>query len=74
MDHRLLPSNLQFEKVILHSSTGIQQDDPLGPLLFAAGVQPLAAGLRASSVDFTLFYLDDGVLAGSVDSVIIALV
>ena len=69
----LRPSNLQFDKVILHSSTGVQQGDPLGPLLFAAGVQPLAAGLRASPVDFTSFYLDDGVLAGSVDSVATAL-
>ena len=69
----LRPSNLQFDKVILHSSTGVQQGDPLGPLLFAAGVQLLAAGLRASPVDFTSFYLDDGVLAGSVDSVATAL-
>ena len=69
----LRPSNLQFDKVILHSSTGVQQGDPLGPLLFAAGVQLLVAGLRASPVDFTSFYLDDGVLAGSVDSVATAL-
>ena len=45
----------------------------MGPLLFAAGVQPLAADLRASPVDFTSFYLDDGVLAGTVNSVVIAL-
>ena len=45
----------------------------MGPLLFAAGVQPLAVGLRASPADFTSFYLDDGILAGSVDNIVIAL-
>ena len=46
------------------SASGVQQGDPLGPLLFSAGVRPLAAGLRSGPVDFSVFYLDDGVLAG----------
>ena len=63
------PSNLQFGDAILQSSTGVQQGDPLGPLLFSAGVQPLAAGLKQGSVDFSIFYLDNGVLAGSLADV-----
>ena len=63
------PSNLQFGDAILQSSTGVQQGDPLGPLLFSAGVEPLAAGLKQGSVDFSIFYLDDGVLAGSLADV-----
>ena len=63
------PSNLQFGDAILQSSNGVQQGDPLGPLLFSAGIQPLAAGLKQGSVDFSIFYLDDGVLAGSLADV-----
>ena len=36
-------SNLQFGDTVLQSSSGVQQGDPLGPLLFAAAIQPLAA-------------------------------
>ena len=68
------PSNLQFGDAILQSSCGVQQGDPLGPLLFSAGVQPLAAGLQRGAVDFSVFYLDDGVLAGSLAAVSDALV
>lgn len=66
-------SNLQFGDTVLQSSSGVQQGDPLGPLLFAAAIQPLAAELRASAVDLSMFYLDDGVLAGSVEAVASAL-
>ena len=63
------PTNLQFGDAILQSSSGVQQGDPLGPLLFSAGVQPLAADLRSGPVDLSVFYLDDGVLAGSLAAV-----
>lgn len=46
----------------------MQQGDPLGPLLFAAAIQPLAEQLRAS-MPFSVFYLDDGVVGGDVASV-----
>eukprot|EP00439_Symbiodinium_sp_Y106_P000373 s1638_g1.t1 len=37
--------------------------DPLGPLLFSAVLQSLAAELRALPLDLAFFYLDDDVLA-----------
>lgn len=40
------PSDLHFGKSVLRSSSGVQQGDPLGPLLFATAPQPLAAELR----------------------------
>ena len=49
------PTNLQFGDAILQSSTGVQQGDPLGPLLFSAGVQPLAVALRVGPADYSVF-------------------
>ena len=47
---------------------------PLGPLLFAAALQPLANDLRIrGGLDLAVFYLDDGVLAGEVGAVGLAL-
>ena len=67
------PSRLKFGSSSLLSSAGVQQGDPLGPLLFAAALQPVAADLRQAPLDMALHYLDDGVLAGDVPSVAAAL-
>ena len=67
------PSQLQFGNATLQSSTGVQQGDPLGPLLFAAAVQPLALELKAGPLDLSMFYLDDGLLAGDLGAVAAAL-
>ena len=66
------PTILQFGDAAIPSATGVQQGDPLGPLLFAAAIQPMAAAL-CSGLDLGLFYLDDGVLAGDVPAVAAAL-
>ena len=66
-------TNLQFGDTVLQSNSGVQQGDPLGPLLFAAAIHPLAAALRTTALDFSVFYLDDGVLAGPIDAVTAAL-
>ena len=52
----------------LFSELGVQQGDPLGPLLFSLVLQKLAASIDADDecIDllFHSWYLDDGVLAG----------
>ena len=53
----------------MDSSIGVQQGDPLGPLLFAAGLQLLATAFRAGPAEFSVFYLDDGILAGPTQAV-----
>ena len=67
------PTRLQFGERALDSSSGVQQGDPLGPLLFSAALQPLAADLRSSSLDIAVHFLDDGVLAGELADVASAL-
>ena len=50
----------------LRSQEGVQQGDPLGPLLFATVIQSLIAEIREKCPNLVLneWYLDDGVLAG----------
>lgn len=67
------PSTPQFGNTTISCSSGVQQGDPLGPLLFAAALQPVAMAFRNGPVDFSVFYLDDGVLAGPVEAVAQAL-
>ena len=68
-----MPSSLRFGSFTLESQTGVQQGDPLGPVLFAAAIHPLASTLRAQGLDLAIHYLDDGVLAGDLGAVAAAL-
>ena len=66
---------------LLASATGVQQGDPIGPLLFSCAIHPLvrrlARGFREAPASgghgLTLFYLDDGILCGDVGVVAEAL-
>ena len=55
------PSFLFFGSHIIDSAEGVQQGDPLGPLLFSITVHHLLGSLRS---EFKIFYLDDGTLGG----------
>jgi Reverse transcriptase (RNA-dependent DNA polymerase) len=59
-------SVLQFGQHTIHSQEGVQQGDPLGPLLFCVAIHPLLSSLTSN---LTIGYLDDFTLGGSVSSV-----
>ena len=62
------PSKLYFGSETLSSEKGVQQGDPIGPLLFALALQPLLRDLNGGRSDQGLelvySYLDDLILAG----------
>ena len=52
---------------IIMSQSGVQQGDPLGPLLFSLGVDEIVRSIQ-SPLNF--WYLDDATIGGPVDSVL----
>ena len=59
------PSSLRFGTSHIPSAGGVQQGDPLGPLLFATAIHALTQDLKSGPLDLAMFYLDDGVIAGN---------
>ncbi|XP_029656497.1 uncharacterized protein LOC115230450 [Octopus sinensis] len=60
-------SSLLFEGSSILSSTGVQQGDPLGPLLFALGINPIAMSVKSP---LNIWYLDDVTIGGPADQVL----
>jgi hypothetical protein len=59
------PARLYYGEHTLWSHQGVQQGDPLGPLLFALVLHPLACKIRDSfSLPLQAWYLDDGTIIG----------
>jgi hypothetical protein len=54
------PTILSYGNKIILSETGVQQGDPLGPVLFCLALHPVIKSLKS---EFNVWYLDDGVLA-----------
>ena len=55
-------THLFFNNSILLSQEGVQQGDPLGPLLFCLVIHPLVKKLKS---ELRIFYLDDGLIGGT---------
>ena len=65
------PAHLFFGSCVLQSASGVQQGDPLGPLLFSLVLHPLALKIQAEfpNLDLCVWYLDDGTIIGAVEDV-----
>ena len=60
-------SALLFNDSIILSQRGLQQGDPLGPLLFCLAIHPVVQSLHCP---LNLWYLDDGSIGGSKEAVL----
>ena len=66
----LSPTDLFFGDHKVASVQGVQQGDPLGPLLFALAIRSMTEELlETPGLDGALWYLDDGTLRGSPEGV-----
>ncbi len=66
---------LHFGENIILSQCGVQQGDPLGPLGFSMALHPILQEIRdkVPGLIVNSWYLDDGVLCGSIDDLLSAL-
>jgi hypothetical protein len=56
-----------YQTCILESAEGVQQGDPLGPLLFCLALKQLTLKM---DTEVNLWYMDDGILGGKSQSVL----
>jgi len=60
-------SLLSFGDHLLHSDEGVQQGDPLGPMLFCMSTMKLAKRMVS---ELNLWYLDDGTIGGELSDIL----
>lgn len=59
-------SNLVFNDKVIISASGVQQGDPLGPLIFSVGIHHVVEQINAN---LNMWYLDDCCIGGDVVSI-----
>ncbi|CAK9302743.1 unnamed protein product [Gordionus sp. m RMFG-2023] len=65
---------LKFGEYTIPSDEGIQQGDPLGPLIFSLGIHNLVHCLKSSfNLDLNIWYLDDGTICGPSKNILAAI-
>ena len=52
---------------VIWSESGVQQGDPLGPLYFCCGLNPLVNEIKALNPAYNKWYMDDGGIIGDVE-------
>ena len=60
------PSSLFWSDKIIQSAEGVQQGDPLGPLLFCLTIHPLVSQLK---LELCVWYLDDSTIGGPAEDI-----
>lgn len=66
-----MPARLYYNEFVLSSALGVQQGDPLGPLLLSLVLHPLVHLISSQcNLDFHAWYLDDGTIAGDTMEVV----
>jgi hypothetical protein len=65
------PAHLFFGDMLLASMAGVQQGDPLGPVLFSLVLHPLVEKIQKEfpNLDLNVWYLDDGTIIGKQEDV-----
>ena len=61
------PSSLFCRDQVVESSEGVQQGDPLGPLLFCLTIHPMVMKLQS---ELRVFFLDDGTIGSNLEDVL----
>ena len=63
----VVPSILLVVIRVFESFSGVQEGDPLGPLYFCCGLQPIIDRITALAPTYQKWYMDDGGIVGPQD-------